>query len=83
MKPFLSFLGVFCLLRSWSSHAADVPAKKPNIIFILADDPGCGDLGPFGQKIIHTPKLDKLAREGMKFTQHYAGSPVWPRRAAF
>ena len=55
MKPLLSFLGVFCLLGSGSSHAADAPAKKPNIIFILADDLGYGDIGPFGQKIIHTP----------------------------
>jgi arylsulfatase A-like enzyme len=51
-------------------------AKRPNIIFVLADDLGRGDIGPFGQKIIHTPTLDRLAREGMKFTQHYAGCPV-------
>lgn len=51
-------------------------SRRPNIIFILADDLGYGDIGPFGQKIIHTPTLDKLAAEGMKFTQHYAGSPV-------
>jgi arylsulfatase A-like enzyme len=51
-------------------------ARKPNIVFVLADDLGYGDSGPFGQKIIHTPTLDRLAREGMKFTQHYAGSPV-------
>ena len=56
-------------------HAADA-ARKPNIIFILADDLGYGDIGPFGQKIIRTPTLDKLATEGMKFTQHYTGSPV-------
>lgn len=52
------------------------PARRPNIVFILADDLGYGDIGPFGQKIIKTPTLDQLAREGMKFTQHYAGSPV-------
>ena len=51
-------------------------ARKPNIVFILADDLGYGDIGPFGQKIIRTPTLDKLAAAGMKFTQHYAGSPV-------
>lgn len=50
--------------------------RKPNIVFILADDLGYGDLGPYGQKIIRTPILDMLASEGMKFTQHYAGSPV-------
>jgi arylsulfatase A len=51
-------------------------ARKPNIIFILADDLGYGETGPFGQKIIRTPTLDKMAGEGMKFTQHYTGSPV-------
>ncbi len=56
-------------------HAAGL-AKPPNIIFVLADDLGYGDIGPFGQKIIRTPTLDKLAAEGMKFTQHYSGSPV-------
>ena len=51
-------------------------ARPPNIIFILADDLGYGDIGAFGQKIIHTPNLDRLAAGGMKFTQHYAGCPV-------
>lgn len=53
-----------------------LPAEKPNIIFILADDLGYGELGCYGQKYIRTPHIDKLATEGMKFTQHYAGSPV-------
>ena len=56
-------------------HAAE-SARKPNIVFMLADDLGYGDLGAYGQKIIRTPRLDMLAREGMKFTQHYSGSPV-------
>ena len=50
--------------------------KKPNIIYILADDMGIGDLGAYGQKIIKTPNLDKMAERGMKFTQHYSGSAV-------
>ncbi|MBI1375245.1 MAG: sulfatase-like hydrolase/transferase [Phycisphaera sp.] len=50
--------------------------RRPNIVLIMADDLGYGDLGSYGQKIIHTPTLDRLAREGMRFTQHYAGSPV-------
>jgi len=50
--------------------------KKPNIILILADDLGYGELGCYGQKIIQTPHIDQLAAEGMRFTQHYAGSPV-------
>ncbi len=49
---------------------------QPNIIFILADDLGYGELGSYGQELIETPHLDALASEGMKFTQHYSGSPV-------
>ncbi|HBG28246.1 MAG TPA: N-acetylgalactosamine-6-sulfatase, partial [Phycisphaerales bacterium] len=48
----------------------------PNLIFILADDLGYGDLGCYGQKIIKTSNIDRMAAEGMKFTQHYAGSTV-------
>ncbi len=50
--------------------------KRPNIIYILADDLGYGDLGCYGQENIKTPNLDKLAAEGMRFTDHYAGSTV-------
>ena len=52
---------------------------KTNIIFIMADDLGYGDLGCFGQELIMTPELDKMAKEGMKFTRFYAGSHVLPR----
>ncbi len=56
---------------------------KPNIIFILADDLGYGDLGCYGQKLIRTPNLDRLAAQGMRFTQAYAGSTVCaPSRCA-
>ena len=48
---------------------------KPNIIYLLADDLGYGDLGSYGQKLIRTPRLDRMAQEGMRFTQHYAGAP--------
>ena len=58
-------------------------ARKPNIIYILADDLGYGDLGCYGQKIIKTPHLDRMAKEGMKFTRHYSGSTVCaPSRSA-
>jgi len=50
--------------------------NRPNIIFILAADLGYGDLGCYGQKLIRTPNLDRLAREGVRFTQAYAGSTV-------
>ncbi|UCH64009.1 MAG: arylsulfatase [Fidelibacterota bacterium] len=58
-------------------------ARKPNIIFILADDLGYGDLGCYGQKRIRTPNLDRMAAEGVRFTDHYAGSTVCaPSRCA-
>jgi arylsulfatase A len=50
--------------------------RKPNVILIVADDLGYGDLGVYGQKIIRTPNLDKLSAEGIRFTQYYSGSPV-------
>ena len=49
---------------------------RPNIIYILADDLGYGDLGCYGQKTIKTPNIDQIAEEGMRFTDHYAGSTV-------
>src|SRR5690348_12295744 len=60
------------MLAAFEARGAD----RPNIIFILADDLGYGDLGCYGQKIIQTPNLDRMAGEGMRFTQFYAGSPV-------
>lgn len=50
--------------------------KKPNIVYILADDLGYQELGCYGQKKIRTPNIDKLAAQGKLFTQHYSGSPV-------
>ena len=64
------------LLVLAAAGAAAQPATGPNIIFILADDLGYGDLGSYGQKIIQTPNLDRLAEEGLRFTQFYAGSTV-------
>ena len=52
------------------------PAAQPNIVFILADDLGYNELGCYGQRKIRTPNLDRLAAEGMRFTDHYSGSPV-------
>lgn len=53
-----------------------VSPKPPNIIFIMADDLGYGDLGCYGQKRFKTPRLDQMASEGVRFTQYYAGSTV-------
>jgi arylsulfatase A-like enzyme len=66
----LLFLAVALLAK-----AANV-SSKPNIVFILADDLGYGELGCYGQKKIATPHIDKLAAQGMRFTQFYAGSTV-------
>ena len=56
---------------------------RPNIIYIMCDDMGYGDLGCYGQPYISTPNIDSLARQGMRFTQAYAGSPVSaPSRAS-
>lgn len=63
-------------------HALAAPAK-PNVVFILADDLGIGDLGCYGQEKIRTPNIDRLASEGMRFTQHYSGNSVCaPSRCA-
>lgn len=61
----------------------DTAERPPNIIFILADDLGYGDLGCFGQSIIQTPEIDKMAAMGTRLTQHYSGSTVCsPSRAS-
>src|SRR3954453_16823585 len=63
--------------------AAPAAARPPNIVFVLADDLGYGDLGCFGQTRIRTPNLDRLAKDGVRFTQCYAGSTVCaPSRCA-
>ncbi|MBQ5694802.1 MAG: sulfatase-like hydrolase/transferase, partial [Bacteroidaceae bacterium] len=67
-----------------ATGASDKKETRPNIIFIMCDDMGYGDLGCYGQKRIETPNLDRMAQEGMRFTQAYAGSPVSaPSRASF
>ena len=58
--------------------------ERPNILYIMCDDLGYADVGCYGQEYISTPNLDRMAREGMRFTQAYAGSPVSaPSRASF
>ena len=63
------------------SHAATF-GRKPNIVFILADDMGYGDLSCFGSDIIHTPNIDSLADQGMKFKSFYVHNRCTPTRAA-
>jgi arylsulfatase A-like enzyme len=56
--------------------AQEEPTGSPNVVLILADDLGLGELGCYGQEKIRTPNVDRLAAEGMRFTRHYSGSPV-------
>ncbi len=79
--PFLSFSAVLSALVWICLLSGPIPLKaaagdKPNVIYIMADDLGYGDLGCYGQKIMKTPRIDEMAAEGMKFTQHYAGSAL-------
>ncbi|MEM6278451.1 MAG: exo-alpha-sialidase [Verrucomicrobiota bacterium] len=62
------------LISSWSSLS--LLASQPNIVFIIADDLGYGDLGCYGQELMATPNIDRLAGEGLRFTQAYSGGPV-------
>ncbi len=72
-----------CICSSFAFYKKNASTKTPNVIFILADDLGYGDIGCFGQKIIATPHIDRLATEGVRLTQHYAGSTVCaPSRCA-
>jgi arylsulfatase A len=74
-----SILVAFLALLAVAASGAD----KPNIIFILSDDLAQGDLGAYGQKLIKTPNLDRMAAEGMRFTQAYCGTSVCaPSRAS-
>ncbi len=76
MRPALLLAAVCCHLFGPAARAAGPPAARPNVIFILADDLGYAELGCYGQKKIRTPRLDRLAAEGMRFTQFYAGNAV-------
>jgi arylsulfatase A-like enzyme len=64
------------LLGAWLGPVAGGEAPKLNVVFLLADDLGWGELGCYGQRKIPTPHLDRLAAQGMRFTQHYSGAPV-------
>jgi arylsulfatase A-like enzyme len=87
MRSLFAFVlncGLFFGLTSFQVNSPDLQApNKPNVIFILADDLGYGDLGFLGQKHIETPNLDLLSSKGMIFSRHYAGAPVCaPSRSA-
>ena len=66
-----------------SQLGCEATVDQPNIIYILVDDLGYGEVGAYGQTLINTPNMDRLADSGMRFTQHYSGSPICaPSRGA-
>src|SRR5688572_29466987 len=73
-------LALLTVLIGWVGYSAPAAAqerpKSPNVILIVADDLGWGELGSYGQKKIKTPRLDMMAERGVRFTQFYSGSPV-------
>ncbi|MBN1558967.1 arylsulfatase [candidate division KSB1 bacterium] len=71
MKPLL-----LLILVGFLTTCGEMPGRPPNIIFIMCDDLGYGDLGCYGQQTIRTPNIDQLATEGMRFTDFYAGHTV-------
>ncbi|WP_437204950.1 arylsulfatase [Planctomicrobium sp. SH664] len=71
-EKFVGIAGIVLAFMGWPVAAAE----KPNIVFIMADDLGVFDLGCYGQKLIQTPNIDQLAREGTRFTQVYGGASV-------
>ena len=77
-RMFNGFLILALLISACTSREPEAAGKKvaPNIIYILADDLGYGDLGCYGQARFTTPNLDRLARKGIRFTRHYSGSTV-------
>ena len=78
IMPILLYLAIFC----WASSNA-FPAERPNIVFIFVDDLGWGDVGCYGNDFIDTPRIDKLAAEGVRFTDFYASGAVCsPTRCA-
>ncbi len=82
-RDFLKMVAAGGLSLPFSQHLLSADPARPNVIFILADDLGYAETGCYGQKKIRTPNIDNLAREGIRFTQHYSGSPVCaPSRCA-
>lgn len=75
---FAALASLIAVNSSFAGEAktGDTKAKRPNIILIMADDLGWGELGCYGQTKIKTPRIDRMAKEGMRFTQFYTGSPV-------
>jgi len=86
MKPhFIAmprFLFLLCSLWALGGSVATAAAPKPNIVFILTDDQGYGDLGCYGLKTAKTPNIDRLAAQGTRFTDYYSQTACGPARSA-
>ena len=79
MKSPIVFFALFVFMtaeRSFANSEADRTDSRLNVVFMLADDLGWGELGCYGQEKMPTPNIDRLAADGMRFTQHYSGAPV-------
>jgi len=88
MKPQIAMISIVLLMglsaASKIEAGESTPSPKPNIVFVLIDDFGYADSGPYGAKDIRTPHIDRLAREGVKFTDFYSNAPVCtPTRCGF
>lgn len=82
-KPVTLALAILTILSLQLSAVAATPPRKPNIIFILADDPGYGDFSCYGATLVKTPNIDRLARQGCRFTDaHSPASTCTPTRYA-
>lgn len=85
MKKYISLISLVFIVFGCqpNQQAAEIVTKKPNVIYIIADDLGYGDLSCYGQQKFETPHIDRLAEQGMQFLAHYAGSTVCaPSRAS-
>lgn len=82
MQATLPLFTALLLAPLASLHAADTPAKKPNIIFILTDDQGYGDMGRHGHPLLKTPNLDALHDQSVRFEEFYVSPSCSPTRAA-
>ncbi|MDA7639059.1 sulfatase-like hydrolase/transferase [Akkermansiaceae bacterium] len=74
---------IFIIFAAVSSHAFSDQSEKPNVVIFYTDDQGTLDAGCYGSKDLHTPNMDRLAKNGVRFTQAYAHTVCCPSRAAF
>lgn len=83
MKKAVVIHSIFCILIFWEARAQSADVPRPNIVLFISDDHGYEDAGCYGNKTIKTPVIDKLAREGLKFSNAFANTPTCvPSRAA-